>query len=53
LDNDNGKDNEGGYRVSKHAKVWAKDAFDEWWKFRNYDTKKSIANYYENENIIM
>jgi len=26
LDNDN----EGGYRVSKHAKVWAKDAFDEW-----------------------
>lgn len=27
-----------------HAEMWAKNAFDEWWEFWGFNTKKSIAN---------
>ncbi len=29
--------NQGGQRASKHAKLWAKNAFDEWQVFQGFD----------------
>jgi hypothetical protein len=29
--------NRGGQRASKHAKLWAKNAFDEWQVFQGFD----------------
>jgi hypothetical protein len=34
--------NKDGQRTSIHVKMWAKNAFDEWWEFSGFDTKKSI-----------
>jgi hypothetical protein len=30
--------NRDGHRVIKYAKVWIVNAFDEWCKFKNFDT---------------
>jgi hypothetical protein len=41
--------NRRGQRASKHAKLWAKNAFDEWQVFQCFDMKKLITNLSENE----
>lgn len=33
--------------------MWAKNAFDEWWEFWGFNTKKLIANLVEDGKIIM
>jgi hypothetical protein len=35
--------NKGGCKIIKHAKLWAKNAFDDCQKYQSYDTKKSIS----------
>lgn len=44
--------NKGGWRVSKHAKLWAKNAFDKWRSFCGFDINKSITNLLEDESSI-
>ncbi len=41
--------NRGGQRASKHAKLWAKNTFDEWQVFQGFDMQKLITNIFENE----
>jgi hypothetical protein len=41
--------NRRGQRASKHAKLWAKNAFNEWQMFQSFDMKKLITNQSENE----
>jgi hypothetical protein len=43
--------NKGGWKVSKHAKLWEKNAFDEWKLFHGFNTIKSIADIFLNENL--
>jgi len=33
--------------------MWAKNAFDEWWEFSGFDTKKSITYLAKDEQIMM
>jgi hypothetical protein len=44
--------NMGGCRPNKHVEIWAKNAFDEWWQFRGYETNMSIANMLEKEDNV-
>jgi hypothetical protein len=44
--------NKGGHTTNKHAELWAKNKFDEWKKFHNYDTKKSIVHLSKTEETI-
>jgi hypothetical protein len=44
--------NKGGQRVSKHAELWANNAFDKWRIFLGFDTNKLIANLLEDEYSI-
>jgi len=44
--------NKGGQKVSKHAKLWAKNAFNEWKVFCGYDTNKSIIDIFENKDYV-
>jgi len=48
LDNVN-KDSRG---INKHVELWAKNAFNNWQKYQNYDIEKSIANLSKNKNLI-
>lgn len=43
--------NKGGRKVSKHAKLWEKNAFDEWKLFHGFNTIKSITDIFLNENL--
>jgi hypothetical protein len=45
--------NKGGHRTSKHVKMWAKNAFDEWWEFWGFDTKNFIIDLAKDEQTIM
>jgi hypothetical protein len=45
--------NKGGQRTSIHVKMWAKNAFDEWWEFWDFDTKKSIIYLAKDEETMM
>ncbi len=40
-------------KTIRHVEMWAKNAFDEWWEFWGFNTKKSIANMAEDGKIIM
>ncbi len=44
--------NKGGWRVSKHVELWAKNAFDKWRIFCAFDTNKLIANLLEGKSSI-
>jgi hypothetical protein len=44
--------NKGGRRISKHAKLWEKNAFDEWKLFCGFDTIKSIVDLFLNKGLI-
>lgn len=45
--------NKGNQRKDKHAKMWAKNVFDEWRVFQGFDTMKSITNLLEDEHVVM
>jgi len=45
--------NKGGQRTSIHVKMWAKNAFDEWWEFLGFNTKKSIIYLVKDEQTMM
>lgn len=51
-DKEMGNVNKGGRRMVKHAKLWAKNAFDEWRLFCGFDTIKFITNLFENKGLI-
>jgi hypothetical protein len=42
----------GGRRITKHAKLWVKNAFDEWKQFRGFDMTKLIANLSKDEGLV-
>jgi hypothetical protein len=37
--------NKSSCRITKHAKLWAKNALDDWQKYQSYDIEKSIQIY--------
>ncbi len=37
--------NGGGQKTNKHAKAWVKNAFNQWWKFWGYETKKFYCKF--------
>ena len=41
----------GGERRSLHSETWARNAFDEWRRFRGYSTEKTIGELSEAEDI--
>jgi hypothetical protein len=44
--------NLGGRRVSKHAEVWAKNAFDKWKQLRGFDMTKLIADLFKDKGSV-
>jgi hypothetical protein len=44
--------NTGRWKVSKHANLWAKNAFIEWRVYCGYDTNKSIIDLFENKDYV-
>jgi hypothetical protein len=38
--------------MNKYAKLWMKNAFDEWKLFCGFDTTKFIVNLFEDEGLI-
>ncbi len=38
--------------MSKHVKLWAMNAFNEWRLFHGFNMAKSIVNLFENEGLI-
>ncbi len=44
--------NKGGWRINKHVELWAKNAFDEWKVFHNFDTRRSITDFSKTESSI-
>jgi len=44
--------NKRGQRMSKHVKLWAMNAFNEWRLFHGFNMAKSIVNLFENEGLI-
>jgi hypothetical protein len=44
--------NKGGRRINKHGELWAKNAFDEWKVFHDFDTTSLIANLSKDESSI-
>ena len=42
---------QGGERRSGHSENWAKNAFDEWRRFRGYSTEKTIRELSEEPDI--
>jgi len=51
-DKEMGNVNKGGRRMGKHAKLWVKNAFDEWRLFCGFDTINFITNLFENKGLI-
>ncbi len=43
--------NKGGRKMSKHAKLWVKNAFDEWKLFCCFDITKSITDLIKNKGL--
>ena len=41
----------GGERRSLHSEIWAKNAFDEWRRFRGISTEKTIGELFGEEDI--